>query len=302
MTGIIWYDSGSIIEMIHADWEAYPIGNTIESALENLSWYKTDTKFYKINDIDGAILFVNKNPKELRKQKLDPFSKRYYHIALWHSNLIELHDKGFINGVKPLTAYQYELMRYNNWIEALNLRVDENYYVHYPDGTKYKTNPKPSLETHDNTDLIYVDIPEGYINLTPHGIQEINKPIKKFSFNQQLSERVNPLMKIEYYDSAVREASILVEITLKEINNTNLFGLKLVDSHYNNLISRIGQETAYHKFYRSLLRSSVSFIRNEYAHNFPITNQNRAKRLLLLFSKIIDITEELENCANTIQD
>lgn len=51
---------GSLIEAIHADWAAYPIGNSWESAMENLPWFNPRTKFYKLDDIDGAILFVKK--------------------------------------------------------------------------------------------------------------------------------------------------------------------------------------------------------------------------------------------------
>ena len=117
--------------------------------------------------------------------------------------------------------------------------------------------------------------------------------MEDIEINSEMLSRIEPLLNIKYYDSAVREASILLELKLKKINNTELYGQKLVDLHYDNLCKKFGATDSYLKYYRCLLRCSVNFIRNEYAHDFPITSENRAKRLIKLYSKIYDLTDEL---------
>lgn len=292
MSGFIWY-TNALYEAINADWEAYPIGYGWESALNNLSWFAPDTKFYKIDDIDTAILFVAKEPKTLRKEGKDPHSPHYYHISIWHKDLIALHDQGFVNGIQPLTDYEYQKLWFKQRTEDIGIFVDEHNFHHYPDGSKVLGFKRPKEDEHDNEDHIWVDIPKGYIQLSQTGIDKINEPIVDFNINEDVQERINPLLNIGYYDSAVREASILFELKLKEINNSSLFGQKLVDLHYKNICDKFGGTDSYLKYYRGLLRCSINFIRNEYAHDFPITSENRAKRLIQLYSKLYEITDEL---------
>lgn len=304
MSGVIWYETDSIYELITADWEAYPIGNTEESALENLSWFDPKTKFYKIDDICEAILFVTTNPswieknnknKKNPKDKNTPFDSEYLHISLWHKNLLELNELGYIEGVKPMTDYEYNLVRWNNIVQAMNIKIDDEGYFNYPNGDRIMGMPQPSKDWYDDTDHVWANMPNGYITLTQRGIDKINEPINDYKINEEIYNRVKPLLDIKYYDSAVRESSIMLEVKLKNLNNTNLFGKNLVDFHYKRLTTKLKGSTAYYKYYRSLLMCSVNFIRNEYAHNFPITSENRAKRLITLYAKLYELTDELED-------
>ena len=296
MIGYSWYNADLRIEAITADWEAYPIGRGWESALENLSWFHPKTKFYKIDDISTALLFVAKDPIEIRKIKdHDPFSQHYYHISIWHQDLIELKNLGLISGIKPLTEYQYQLLRYKKMTTDLGIYVDENIMHLDPYGVQVEGFPRPQEDEYDDKDEVWVDIPDRYIQLTPLGIEKINQPIEDFNINAAIAERIKPLMDIKYYDSAVREASIMLELKLIAINKSDQIGQKLVNKHYENLCTKFRGEDSYLRYYRSLLRCSVNFIRNEYAHSFPITSENRAKRLIKLYSKLFDLTDELNN-------
>jgi len=296
MLGFSWYNSDWSIEAITADWEAYPIGHGWKSALENLSWFHPTTKFYKIDDICTALLFVAKDPEEIRKIKdRDPFSQHYYHISIWHQDLIELHRLGLVSGIKPLTDYQYRLLWFKQRTEDMGIYADGNNIHHYPNGEQVEGFPRPQEDEYDDEHEVWADIPDRYIQLTPLGIEKINQPIEDFNINAAIAERIKPLMDIGYYDSAVREASILFELKLIELNKSDQIGKNLVDEHYKKLCTKFGGEDSYLRYYRGLLRCSVSFIRNEYAHSFPITSENRAKRLIKLYSKLFDLTDELNN-------
>lgn len=301
MIGFSWYNSDWSIEAITADWEAYPIGHGWKSALENLSWFHPTTKFYKIDDICTAMLFVAKDPEDIRKIKdHTPFSNFYYHISIWHQDLIELHKLGLVSGIKPLTDYQYELLRYKKMGIFKDIFPNEDIFPDeikiYIDKIEQKHGiTRPQKDEYDDEHEVWVDIPDRYIQLTPLGIEKINQPIDDLIINDAIAERIKPLMDIGYYDSAVREASILFELKLIELNKSDQIGKNLVDEHYKKLCTKFGGEDSYLRYYRGLLRCSVSFIRNEYAHSFPITSENRAKRLIKLYSKLFDLTDELNN-------
>ena len=294
MGGAIWYEDGMAFSMITADWEAYPIGYGWQSALENLSWFSTDTIFYRIDDISEALLFVTKNPVKIEEEKYNPWSQKYYHISIWHRDIVELHKRGYIKGIKPVTEYQHDLIRFNKIVDSMGVIVEENDMWLFPDGTRRWSMSKPSKSDYDNNYKNWAFLPNDNFILTKKGITEINKPIVDFEINPEILTRINPLLKIKYFDSAVRDASILLELKLKKINNNwKLYGQQLVDLHYENLCKKFGTTDSYLKYYRCLLRCSVNFIRNEYAHDFPITSENRAKRLIKLYSKIYDLTDEL---------
>jgi len=293
MVGAIWYEEGMAFSMITADWEAYPIGYGWESALENISWFPTDTIFYRIDDISEALLFVTKNPVELEKKELSPWSQIYYHISIWHRDIVELQKRGYIRGIKPVTEYQHDLIRYNKIVDSMGVIVEDKDIWLFPDGKREWSMPRPSKDEYDNRNKTWAFLPDDYFVLTKKGISAINEPMQDFVINKDILARIKPLLKIKYYDSAVREASISLELKLKRINNSVLYGQKLVDLHYENLCKKFGSTDSYLKYYRGLLRCSVNFIRNEYAHDFPITSENRAKRLIRLYSKIYDLTDEL---------
>jgi hypothetical protein len=95
---------------IHADWPNYPSGSGWEIALRTFGYFPKETEFYKIDDIDTVVLFINENPKSLK----DCFDYKYYHIAIWHEDLIELKRLGYIEGVNEISEFEFQLLRFEN--------------------------------------------------------------------------------------------------------------------------------------------------------------------------------------------
>jgi hypothetical protein len=76
---------------IHADWPAYP-GQGTGDALYDLCQFPHGTTFRSIDDIDRCVLFVASD----QAPHADVWSKNAFHIAVWHSDLIELADEIFV--------------------------------------------------------------------------------------------------------------------------------------------------------------------------------------------------------------
>jgi hypothetical protein len=144
-----------------------------------------------------------------------------------------------------------------------------------------------------------VIIAEG-IKLTEVGYQRL----LDFNWNNpevllhEISKRVKPIIGIAYYDTAVREANIIIEMRLCDITGSNSYGQKLINEYYNLLCSRNGgQSSALLKVLRSELRSLFKFVRNDYAHNLKQIGIKECHAILQRASRVlytIDILEERE--------
>jgi len=80
---------------IHADWPIYPEEHGVELALLWLTAFPQETRFKPIDDIDRCILLM----ADMKgSNKADTFDKRNLHVAVWHEDLLDLQERGFING------------------------------------------------------------------------------------------------------------------------------------------------------------------------------------------------------------
>ena len=68
----------------------------------------------------------------------------------------------------------------------------------------------PKNQMYDDEWVRWVILPKGYIEITDYGRSFILNYEFNFELHEEVWQRVKPLMDIGYYDSAVREASILV--------------------------------------------------------------------------------------------
>jgi len=136
------------------------------------------------------------------------------------------------------------------------------------------------------------------IKLTQIGYQSLldfnwNKPE---DLVHEISQRVKPLIGIAYYDTAVREANIIIEMRLCGITGSNAYGQKLINEYYDLLCSRNnGQSSALLKVLRSELRSIFKFIRNDYAHNLKQIGVKECHAILQRASRVLHTIDILEN-------
>ncbi len=283
---MVYSESNMPFEIIHADWPVYPIGHGWNFALETIACFPIGQRFYSIDDIDQVLLCLIANPKDI---KGDVFDSKHMHAAFWHEDLKVLFNKGFIGPIHTMSESEWKFKRYKQIFDD-----QEN----IPDFIELKTDTgivrvdKPIIDTDDDC-RTFVSLNGGYFELTTLGNDYLIDSHKEYNFESILDNKVVSLFKHGFYDSAVREASIFLESDIRHFEVSKLFGRQLIDLHYNNLIKRIGYETAFLKCYRMELRTAFAYIRNEYAHGFPITTPKSAENLLKRIGSLVDSFRKL---------
>jgi hypothetical protein len=292
--GLLGY--GGIIA-IHANWPMYPAGIGWKIALRALGNFPKGTKFYEIDDIDRCKLLINQEPNKFK----DPFDYNNYQIATWHEDLIELKKKGLIKGIKEKSEYEFEIIRFENFKRTLGdgLKLDQEgnviLYIKDENGDFIESKHyKPECDEDEEKFAFRncVIIPET-ISLTDKGIIELISLSKEISLSNELKNLVEPLMQIRRYDTAIRDASLLLETQIKNYHDKpKLFGQKLVDYHINEVIGNNDDfNSAAIKCYRGELRTIFKFIRNDFAHNFKILTEEQC---LVILSRIDDAINEFK--------
>lgn len=291
------------IVAIHANWPNYPPGIGWQIALKTLGNFPKGTNFYEIDDIDRCKLLINQNPTGLT----DPYDIKYYHVAIWHEDLIELKKRGFINGVIEKSDYEFELIRFENLKKDFGgkLKEDEDgniiFNVKDDNGQLREMKYNKPEPDEDEEDGLFVfrncAIIADCINLTKEGIDELIKLSNEIKLTEHLSNLTGPLIAIGRFDTAIREASLLIETTIKHFHNMPLlFGQKLIEFHIQEIIKNNDNfNSAAIKCYRGELRTIFSFIRNDFAHNFRVLTEEQCKVILSRINETLCEFEEVVN-------
>ena len=276
----------------------YPRGIGWKIALKALGNFPGNTMFFEIDDIDRCKLLINKNPVGLS----DPFDSKHYQIAIWHEDLIDLSRRDFISGVIEKTDYELGLYQFERLKESLgsHLNLDQEgniiFYIKDDDGNlKESIYQKPAKEDDDDFEhYACVIIPKAF-RLTENGLLALSDLAQKSEINKELKELTDPLIKINRLDTAIRDASLLVETRIKEFHKRpDLFGQNLVEFHIKDVIkNNNGFNWAAIKCYRGELRAIFKFIRNDFAHNFKVLSVDQCKMILRRISDVLDEFNEV---------
>ncbi len=302
--GLLGY--GGIIA-IHADWPNYPSGIGWEIALKTLGNFPEGAKFYEVDDIDRCKLLINLNPENIK----DCYDEKYYHSAIWHTDLIELHKKELITGVVEKSDYEIDLYRFEEFKNQIgeHLQEDEegNIILYYKDkeGAYQETKYRKPIADDDEEDWIYRDcviVPDS-ISLTKKGISELAVLSKGIKYSEEVRKLTQPLLQIERFDTAIREASLLIEASIKKFHNEDLYGQRLIDFHIKDVVRNNDDfYSAAIKCYRGELRTIFKFIRNDFAHNFKILTEEQCRVILQRidqtyneFKEVISVYYKKEN-------
>jgi len=277
---------------------AFPLGEGWQIALRSLVNYPIGTELYVIETCGAEYtLLTNTNPKNY---KGDIWDEKLLHTALFVEDLIELQQKGYVEGVKPITEFQYMLNKFNSLLKA-GCTLDENgdllFYTGTPEkGIHKHTLERPKIEKYasdylseewdeiyreeliakyKDSEKKYIEIPDSF-NVTEQGKQEFIKMAKKLWIPTRIESRIKPLIDLNLFDTAVRETAILCEDILKKFHKTHSFGEKLIELHIKKCIeANAGMYNAGIKVYRQELRLMNIFTRNPFMHNiFDISREN----------------------------
>lgn len=187
-------------------------------ALESLGNYPEDSLYYLIDHIDYCSLFlVNLDPSKTKSE----YDQQHFLVAIWDDDLLELKYRGFLDGVYSENNLDYQLIDYNKFKKmqiALGYDISEQshgLYINTNDGDLLFIE-KPTKELieidEDSYDFKYARIPNNNISLTTEGISSLKRSSSSDNIHIIIFERIEPLININYYDTAIREAMLILNI------------------------------------------------------------------------------------------
>jgi hypothetical protein len=277
-------------------------------ALYDMGQLPHGTEFSLIDDIDQCCLFVASG----RPSQVDEWSEEAFHVAAWHSDLADLADDWLIDGV--VTASDMETRKARLEIERAEARSQietsggaieddssgEQYVV--LDGARYPLSeyyyysgirPDDLLEEFESLnpkpDVLFSDYSRS-ISMTSNGWARLEEQLRH-EFALSNFDRLKRLSDLELYDTAIRDAGVLLETVLRKATGSKQYGLRLVDIYVRKLAEERHLSTASIRRLRTDLRSAFKFIRNEFAHQFIEVPQDRALALLSRLASLIELAE-----------
>jgi hypothetical protein len=269
--------SGPVVwEAIHADWPAYPGDRSWELSLLRLGDFPAGNEFRCISVIDQCALFVTAiDPKQQ-----DLFGDKHMHVAVRLEELLEMDERGLVNGVlmetemSPAQVHAKRSLGPDLWAETL---VGANIYTKLADGQivpidlphdeEWSEEDKAlALMSPRNPEL--VGMYEGtVISLTPAARPEVERLAREaLHIPSSLQERITVHLNAGFFDSAIRDLGAALETRMRVVTGTKQYGKRLIDRYIQELAA--GQEDlpARLKSLHQELRAIFQYIRNEFAH------------------------------------
>jgi len=261
---------------IHADWPMYPEEHGADLALVWLTAFPQGTRFRRIDDIDRCNLFM----ADVKcSNQADPFDERNLHVAVWHEDLLDLRKRGFVDGVSAVSERQWEeLKRAELPAGPLYIKLD--------DGT-FKQVRLPSLAEYDQDDLSWPEFSMGEVAVTASGRSHIASLLSEASDDLAiLGQRIQPLLELAFFDTAVREACVGLEHRLKTWLESDRWGDSLVEEFMSRL-REIGDYPNTHvRVLRGQIRTAFKFIRNDFMHNFVNVDETQCRAMLFRLARV----------------
>jgi hypothetical protein len=204
---------------------------------------------------------------------------------MWRVDLDKLHDRGYVSGMSFDTEYEHVLAWWEGHKDVLSDSDNRPITLPRPD-------PKDYLDDRPN---IAVIAPEG-MSLTHQGLREIVQMSRSVdAMWPAVGDRVKPILAISYFDTAVREACIILETRIREILGTRDYGQDLVEKYVASVVFRFGARLdAFLRVLRGEVRTVFKFIRNEYAHSLHEITEAQCLSFLTRISQILERIDEIE--------
>ncbi len=299
------------VPWIHADWPAYPMGDSWQAALINFGSFPYGTAFAPIDYIDRCALFRVPGFAD----GLDEFDERGFHIAVWDENIIELSSRGLITleGIEFATRRKYEEFKRDALRQVMLASIAESgqelpledplTYLGFMFEGEYRPLKFPPLESYEDDDPeegFYVDRtwlcyePSARILLTDSGMRQLERLWADLSkVPEQAKPRIIPLIENKMYDTTIRELGALLESQMRTVTSSSAYGTKLANEFVDHLLAAGQHDDWSLKVLRKELRTALKFVRNEFAHSVVDLPRPRANALIARMCHALTQAEEL---------
>jgi hypothetical protein len=125
------------------------------------------------------------------------------------------------------------------------------------------------------------------ILVSPKGVAHVATLLTNMSEDLRVfGERVPRLVQLEYYDTAVREACLVIESQIKTAIKSNFWGDVLANEFIERLRKSHSFLESYLRVLRGQIRGALKFIRNDFMHNFVSIDETECKAILFRLVRI----------------
>ncbi len=235
------------------------------------------TEFQCISVIDQCALFVT----QIDKKEPDLFSEKHMHVAIRLTELLEMDERGLVNGVvieTEMSPAQVHAKRSQGPELWARTQAGEKVYIQLANGQMVPVELDRDEEwTEDDrafalmsprsTEL--VGMYEGtLISLTSAAGPEIERLTREaLEIPPSLQDRITVQLNAGLFDSVIRDLGAALETRMRVVTGSQGFGKNLIEQYIKALQKNQDDLPAHIKSLRQELRSIFKFIRNEFAHN-----------------------------------
>lgn len=117
-----------------------------------------------------------------------------------------------------------------------------------------------------------------------------------------LGERIDRLLALAYFDTAVREACVTLESRLKLWLSSDRWGDRLVEDFFGQMASRKLLLNTQLKTLRGEVRAVFKFIRNDFMHNFVNIDQTQCRAILFRIQRVNTFISDIIERTSGVQD
>ncbi|MGW4371793.1 hypothetical protein ACWEKT_39870 [Nocardia takedensis] len=303
-TGYLGYGDGHgrFFVAIHADWPVYPCPPGDGHALFDLAQFPVGTMFDVVDDIDRCLLLRARGYGER-----NPDEKDRYFVAAWHEDLVVLAQDKLVSGLRAGYERDWEQSRR----EKMRQTVRESGWddegdpldaIRWNDGVSDRRLRLAPLENFDNglnddgdptglEPMFAVAVEGRPITVTDAGWTEVEQSLSaaEVNFPPPLAY-IRELLRLELYDTAVREVAVTLESQLRDALGGASYGQHLVEQFIDYLLTDTDQPRSVRSMYRLRLRTFFKFVRNRFAHQRVVLARPEA---LALIHHVVMIAEDV---------
>ena len=275
------------VVLIHADWPTYGVTHGWEHSLVRLGMFPRKTVFTGIDDVDQCVLFLVGDPRAVK----DKWSERHFHVAGWHEDLLELMRLGYVSG-NTLTASGWSALRAKELFEFTQTLL----------GGAAADVPRPSAADFSDAEALHgLAFDDGLVVSDP-GWDALERLLfnEKHRIADEILARIRGVMSLGQYDTAIREACVLIESRIRAAIGSQSYGQTLINEYFAKLGATGRVLPAWLKVIRSEFRALFRFVRNDYMHNLRTISETQCYAILCQTSSVYAWTRKFEDVLRSL--